>query len=157
MTNNTAKSKEKPKGTPTGKKPHGGQKGNRNSIRHGLKAGKLPKDAQYIEVRLNVFRRNLEDAVMQAWGEVTLECAAAIQTALRWERHAALCQRWLTKEEKKLTLDQKITYSREIARASAERDKAIAFLELDNDEETDLIDALYSRKPLIDANGGNDK
>ena len=74
----------------------GPAKENHNAMRHGLKAGKLPKDAKYIETRLNLFRRNLEDALIAAYGKIDIPSAAYIQTAIRWERHAALAQRWLT-------------------------------------------------------------
>lgn len=115
-------------------KKRGAPPGNRNArgnIRHGLKAGSLPKDARYIEVRLNQFRRNLEDAVIAAKGEVSLADAAAIQTACRWERHACLAQRWLTKQYAELKPLDRLTFSREISRASGERDKAIRLLGLD--------------------------
>ena len=108
----------------------GPPKGNINAIRHGLKAGRLPKDARYIEYRMNAFRRELEAAVLEAKREISLTDAAYIQTAMRWERHAALAQRWLTKQHKELTPEQLIQFSREVARASTERDKAIASLEL---------------------------
>jgi hypothetical protein len=95
-----------------------------------LKAGQLPKDAKYIEFRLNAFRRTLEQAVLSVRGEVNIPDAAAIQTCLRWERHACLAQRWLVKAGDTLKPEQRLTFSREIARASAERDKAIAVLQL---------------------------
>ena len=104
--------------------------GNSNALRHGLKAGKLPKDAKHIEYQTNDLRRTLEAAVMAVRGEVTIPDAAAIQTAMKWERHGALCLRWLRIEEDKLKPEQKMNFSREIARASAERDKAIAALKL---------------------------
>lgn len=108
----------------------GPPKGNANNLRHGLKAGKLPADAKYIEIRLNIVRRNLEQTVIAAKGEISLPDAAAIQTCIRWERHAALAQRWLTKQYEELKPEQRINFSREIARASGERDKAIASLQL---------------------------
>ncbi|MBM4069110.1 MAG: hypothetical protein FJ271_09225 [Planctomycetes bacterium] len=117
-----------------------------------MKAGKLPKSARYIEVRVNIVRRNLESAVVESKGEVSLPDAAAIQTACRWERHAALAQRWLTKEHDKMTPEQRLNFSREIAKASAERDKAIKMLNLDRDCREDLLDKLYAR-PAISADG----
>lgn len=114
----------------TPKKP-GAPLGNVNNLRHGLRAGQLPKDAKYIENRLNAFRRQLEAAVFEAKGEVSLVDAATIQTCLRWERHAALAQRWLNKQYAELKPEQRLTFSREVARASAERDKALATLKLD--------------------------
>lgn len=145
--------------TPKGDNPRrkrGGQSANRNALRHGLKAGQLPRDAKYIEVRLNIFRRQLEDAVLAAKREVSLADAAAIQTCLRWERHAALAQRWLVKADKTMSPTEKLNFSREIARASTERDRAIAALELDRDSQAGILDALYSRIPAI-ANGGTDQ
>ena len=109
----------------------GAPKQNSNAIRHGLKAGKLPKDAKYIEYQMNALRRTLEETVMQARGCVGLVDAANIQTAVKWERHGALCLRWLRLEGNTLKPEQRLQFSREIARASAERDKAITALKLD--------------------------
>ena len=122
----------------------GAPKNNRNAMRHGLRAGQLPKDARYIELRLNQFRRTLEDAVVAAKKQVSLTDAGAIQTALRWERHACLAQRWLVKAGDTLKPTDRLTFSREIARASTERDKALATLKLDRDARDAAIDALYS-------------
>ncbi|MCH8047426.1 MAG: hypothetical protein IID44_27320 [Planctomycetes bacterium] len=122
-----------PEKTPTNGKPgakRGAPRDNRNALRHGLRGGQLPADAKYVENRLNAFRRNLEDAVLVVSGEVDIPAAAAIQTALRWERHACLAQRWLTKAYDELKPLDRLHFSREIARASTERDKAIATLEL---------------------------
>jgi hypothetical protein len=116
--------------------------GNINAVRHGLKAGKLPKDARYIEFRLNAFRRTLEEAIVAARGQVTIPDAAYVQTAIRWERHACLAQRWLVKADATLKAEQKLLFSREIARASAERDKALAMLKLDTDHVKDAWAAL---------------
>ena len=125
-------------------KPIGAPKGNRNALRHGLRAGKLPKDCRYLENRINEVRRNLEDAVTQCHGSLSIEAAAYIQTALRWETHAALAQRYLTKDGAKLTPSDKLHFSREIANASANRDRAIAMLELGT-AHTSVVEALYSR------------
>lgn len=126
----------------------GAPKNNRNNLRHGLKAGQLPADAKYIEIRLNTFRQKLEDAVMLVRGEVSLVDAAAIQTCLRWERHAALAQRWLVKATDDLKPTERLNFSREIARASSERDKALAALKLDRDAKQSIVEALYSPKAL---------
>jgi hypothetical protein len=113
----------------------GAPRANRNAMRHGLRGGQLPKDARYIELRLNEFRQRLEDAVMAARQQVSLVDAAAIQTCLRWERHAALAQRWLVKAGDDLKPVDRLAFSREIARASSERDKALAVLKLDAEPE----------------------
>ena len=137
------------------RQPHGAPKGNSNgrgNCRHGLKAGKLPKDARYIEHQMNNLRRQLEDAVMQAKGEVGLLDAASIQTAVKWERHGALALRWLRLEGDKLRLTERLTFSREIARASTERDRALALLGLDRDVTQDA----WSVLDVAATDGGTD-
>ena len=111
----------------------GPPRGNENALRHGLKAGKLPRNARYIEHQMNNLRRQLEQAVMQAKGEVNLLDAASIQTAVKWERHGELALRWLRLEGDTLKPTERLQFSREIARASAERDKALQALGLDKD------------------------
>ena len=131
-----------------GKKGRSGPpKDNRNAMRHGLKAGKLPADAKYIETRLNLFRRNLEDAVIESKGAVSITDASAINTAVKWERHGCLAQRWLRVEGDKLTPTDCLRFSEAIAKASDSRDKAIRLLDLDRDLKDGIIDALYTRSP----------
>ena len=103
---------------------------NRNAMRHGLRGAGLPNDCGKIETAINRFRRTLEDAVLAARQEIALVDAASINSAYRWERHAHLSQRWLTAEADSMSAGDRLNYSREIARASAERDKAIAALDL---------------------------
>lgn len=127
----------------------GAPKGNSNgsgNVRHGLKAGKLPKDAKYIETQCNILRRQLEGAVLEARGEVSLVDAASVQTALKWERHGALCLRWLRLEGDKLKPLERMQFSREIARASTERDKSIAALGLDRSQQQQMLEDLYGRQ-----------
>lgn len=125
----------------------------RGSLRHGLKAGQLPKDAKYIEIRLNIFRQKLEDAVLLSRNHVTMTDAALIQTALRWERHAALAQRWLVKAGDTLKAAERLQFSREIARASSERYKALSALKLDAEVNPwDAVDAEASNVKVIEDN-----
>ena len=70
---------------------------NKNALRHGLTAGSLPAGCTYIRRESNRLRCALEDAVIELRGEVGLADAAAINSAVRWERHAMLAQRWLRK------------------------------------------------------------
>ena len=122
---------------------------------HGLKAGKLPDDCKYIEIRINNFRRQLEDAVIAVRGEPTMTDAAHIQTALRWERHGCLAQRWLQKEYDKLKAADRLLFSREICRASAERDKAVRELKLTRDEVKDLWSVIDAKPQARIAAGGS--
>ena len=108
-----------------------GQPGNTNAIRHGLTVGTLPAGCTYVTRAIAELRRALEQTVLNLRGEISLFDAATIQTTLRWERHAILAQRWLRKEKETLSADRKVFFSREIARASAERDKCLKDLGLD--------------------------
>lgn len=124
----------------------GGQRGNDNNLRHGLKAGKLPVDARYIEARLNALRRELEALVIEVKGAVNLADAALIQTCLRWEKHAELCQRWLRKELASLTPEQRLRFSESVAKASAARDKAIEQLGLNRPKEPMRLDDYLAQR-----------
>jgi len=143
-------------GNPVCGKPgrSGAPRENRNALRHGLRAGALPADCKYIEVRLNGFRRQQEDSAMAVRGEVTLQDAANIQTCLRWERHAYLAQRWLNKQYDELKPTDRLSFSREVARASAERDKSLKMLGLDKEAIQDnSIESLYTIP--VDDDGGD--
>ena len=59
------------------KRHRGAQPANRNAMRHGLRAGKLPKDCKFLENRLNHIRRVLEDAVQAKYGMVAIEAACS--------------------------------------------------------------------------------
>jgi hypothetical protein len=99
--------------------------GNNNACRHGLKGGKLPKDCKFIEQRVNHFRRQVETAVLAQKGDIDLPDAAAVNTACRWEKHSCLAHRWLVKQWDVLKPEELLMFSREIAKASSERDKAL--------------------------------
>lgn len=124
----------------------GAPAGNANAMRHGLKAAKLPAGCKYIEHAINALRRQLEAAVVSLRREVTLLDAAAIQTACKWEKHGRLAEHWLRHEHEKLTPTERLNFSREAARAAAERDKALASLRLDGKPD-DAFDDLYGDKP----------
>lgn len=127
---------------------------NRNAIRHGLMAGRLPKGAGYVRRETDQLRTLIENAVAAAnGGEISLNDAACIQTAIRWERHALLAQRWLRLEAETLTPDQRLAFSRDVARASAERDKCLKSLGLDVRPGSDPWAVLDTLPPADSANG----
>src|SRR5262249_46390584 len=130
--------------TPQDRKSHAG-KGNRNALRHGLKAGKMPDDCAYLEIRLNSLRRTLEDAVLAAYGGVDETRAAIILRAIDWERHRTLCQRWMRLKGKNLPLSDLLRLSEGMAKGSTELSKAIEALGLERDAKEDLMEKLYSR------------
>jgi hypothetical protein len=114
-------------------------RGGRNNLQHGLRAvvlGATPTGASYVGRLVQQLRMQLEDAVVDAKGEVSLADALAINTACRWERHSLLATRWLKQGFDKLTPDQRLNHSREVAKASESRDRAIRELRLDTDSQT---------------------
>lgn len=104
--------------------------GNANRTRHGMRGAGLPPGCGHIQRATCAFRREVEAAVLEARGEITLVDAASINTAFRAERHAQLAQRWLAVEAESMTPADRLNYSREVARASELRDKALAALDL---------------------------
>ena len=111
----------------------------RNALRHGLRTGKLPSGCSYIRKQLTAVQREIEDAILAVRGEIDLTAAALIQTAVRWERHALLAGRWLSREAASMSHADRLSYSREIARASTERDKILG--ELGINRPADVLDA----------------
>jgi hypothetical protein len=105
--------------------------GSANAIRHGMRGSAMPKGCHHIDRATSHFRRQLEAAVFEARGEITLVDAAYVNTAYRAERHAQLAQRWLYREADKMSAADRLNYSREVVKASESRDKAIASLKLD--------------------------
>ena len=122
--------------------------GNQNAARHGLRGSGLPKGCGHIRRAINTFRRSLESTVFEDRGEVSLADAALINSAFRWERHAQLCQRWLMLEHEKLSDSDRIAYSRDVARASTERDKCIAALKLPKRLQDNPL-GLYATSPIV--------
>lgn len=119
-------------------------------MRHGLRGSKLPKNCAYIEKVVNALRRNVEEALLSVKGEISLGDAATINTILKWERHGSLASRWLRLEADSLSPGDRLKFSEAIAKASDNRDKAIARLQLDRDSNENILEALYSKpQPAI--------
>lgn len=137
----------------------GAPKGNANAQRHGLRGSKLPKGCQYIENAVNNLRRQVESAVIAKHGRTNVVSAAAINSILKWERHGMLAAHWLRKEGEKLSVSERLQFSREIATASDNRDRALRSLELDvetADEWSALNITNYADQPAAD-DGTNSK
>lgn len=117
--------------TPHSPPKSGAPAGNQNGIKHGLTAGTLPPGCGYVKRISKRFRDDLAQAVQDVKDEITITDACTIDTAARWHRHGLLAQRWLRNESETMTPDQKLSFSREIARAGTERDRCIKSLGLD--------------------------
>jgi hypothetical protein len=122
-------------GSKPARKPAGPPRGNVNRLTHGLRSvrisnGKYPKEFSYIGKLAGQLRNQLEAAVVVLRGEVSLYSAGLINTAVRWECHARLCQRYL-RNGKDSPLAVKVDLSRDIARSSERRDACFKLLGLD--------------------------
>ena len=120
--------------TPTTERKGGAQPENTNSVRHGFYAGKLPGHLEYIEKRVNKQRRELEALVIARKGDVSVMDAAAINSVLKWERHGVLANHWLREQDATLSAADKLKFSEAVAKASDNRDRALAKLKLDIDD-----------------------
>ena len=110
--------------------------GNTNGLRHGryskkvIPAGGLPPGCESIHELMELMSKQLWKETQKLYGKkVTVLASATITTACRFETHAQLAQKWL-RENPDLDVDMKVMISREIAKASAERDKCIRALGL---------------------------
>ncbi len=107
--------------------------GSQNHFRHGLRAGKLPREMGYIENAINSLRRQLETAVVECKGAVNIPDASLIDSAAKWERHGRIALHYLRRKGSELTPADCLRFSEAIAKASDARDKAIRLLQLDRD------------------------
>jgi hypothetical protein len=137
---------------PSETKPKGRDGRRRNNLTHGLRCaslGSVPTGASYVGKLMHEFRRQLEACVLKAKGEISFTDACHVNTAARWERHALLTTRWLKLHAETMTHDQRLNYSRDIGRASENRDRSISALKLDRDVST-IMDALYGAPRLAE-------
>lgn len=116
---------------------------NRNAEKHGLYSGSLGKGNAYIRRTVAEFRRALEAACLAERNEISVADAGVIQSAARWETHAQLAAKWLRKNPG-LDPEKALKFSREVARASSERDKCIAMLRLSHGKVDAWADILQS-------------
>jgi hypothetical protein len=105
-------------------------RGNAKALRHGMRGSKLPKGCEWIEVRVNDLRRQVEAEVIAVKGEVNLVDAAAINSILKWERFGLLAGHWLRKEADKMSCSDRLRFAEAVARASDYRDRNIKALGL---------------------------
>lgn len=113
----------------------GAEVANMRAMRHGLRSSRLPKGCERIGRDLLEFRRALEDAVFNLHGEVDAVAALLISSAVTWERHRRLAERWLRVSFDELSHADRLSYSREAAKAATERNKVLEALKLDEQQQ----------------------
>lgn len=123
--------------------------GNLNRAVHGarimrLTVGELPRDLLRVKRTARKYRRDLEAAVAERHGEVSLVHAHEIDAAVGHEAHAAIC-RWLfCNRWDKMTVQDILACSKAIANAKDARNRIVRGLGLDAATGLSAIDALYS-------------
>jgi hypothetical protein len=118
----------------------------KNNLTHGMRAttmGGTPAGASYVGRLSRHLNRELEAAVEAHKGKLSLVDQCHINAAVKWERHGLLATRWLKLHAAEMTHDQRLNYSREIARAAESRNRSISALGLE-DSASNIIDALYA-------------
>jgi hypothetical protein len=118
---------------------------NQNALTHAMRSalGALPAGAGYVNRLAYAMRRELEQAVASTDGSISLTKAAWIDSAVKWERHGQLATRWLRLHHDEMDLGQRLEFSREVAKATDARNKAIQALDLDRDPGDALFAQLY--------------
>lgn len=116
--------------TPKASNKAGAPTNNRNRMRHGLRASQLPENCKFIENALNRLRREIEDTL----GTTSILQAALIQSAMRHEKRALLCERWLRIHGDELPLAERLSLLSAASTATDSRDKCLDRLGLDRRE-----------------------
>ena|GEM_PF-6279627 len=86
--------------------------------------GKLPPGCRYIGIKARAYQSLLIAALEASGREVDIAALSFANTAAQFHRHAKFCERVLAESED-LTPGEKLAYSREIAKAAAERDRNV--------------------------------
>ncbi|MGE3408720.1 MAG: hypothetical protein AB7I37_18010 [Pirellulales bacterium] len=98
--------------------------------------------ANYVRTTLAEFRHDLEAAVLDAKGKLSVTDLALIQSAARHEGRVLLIQRWLCAAGADAPVAERIGWLKEIGAATDSRDKAIEKLALDKAKQ-DTLKSLY--------------
>jgi len=128
---------------PSTPKVGGGQPGNRNRTKHGLRAVRSPKGCSWIDSSLTAFRRYVQDEILSRDGGATLYQEALLQSACRHEQRAMLAARWLRVGGDSLPLSEKLALTKAVCDATDARDKCLDRLGLDRRDVATITTALY--------------
>jgi len=130
-----------PRGPDAKPRKTAGYAGNRNRMRHGVRAflalGRAPKGSGYIYRLLGKLRLQVEQAVLAKHDELSLYHAMLVQSLVRHEGRCQLLTRWL-REATDLTLADRLAVLKEIGAATDARDKCAKGLELDKRRDADV-------------------
>ena len=128
---------------------------NSSSMRHGLRATKLPPGCSYIAKESNRFRRDVEAAVIDVHGEMDIYRTALVNSAMKWEQVSRLASRWLAIDHDELAPDQRLKFAMDAAKASDNRDRCLRLLRLDEEPGADPWATIDSIPPATTETTGN--
>ncbi len=115
----------------------GAPNGNTNALKNGSRAlyrlilGELPNQFRRIKQNTRRYRRDLEAAVTDRHGEVSIAAAHLIDAAAGWECHGGICRWILINRIAKLADADLIKCSAEVAKAKENRNRMIKQLQID--------------------------
>ena len=108
-----------------------------NSLRNGkrivtLALGELPKELARVTRYVRLYRRGLQDAILEVFDEVSPTAAHLVDEACAWEQHRRVCM-WLVRRKiDKLSPSDLRECSKQMALATTNRNKAVERLDLDH-------------------------
>ena len=129
-----------------------------NNLRNGsritrLALGKLPAKLSRVERRVMAYRRSLEDAVVEACGEVDTVKAHLINACCEHLQHGLIC-RWVLRQRlADMSVQDVLACSRSIAQAADSRNRAVDRLGLETSG-TDIIKTLLYERHEDDSSEG---
>lgn len=95
-----------------------------------LAVGNLPKSLKGIETKIRVYRRELENLVIEVKGEVSPDDAHVIDLAATAELHSHICRKLLRDKWDDMTIRDIETCSASIVKHKERRNRAVAQLGL---------------------------
>ena len=133
-------------GQTTKRKP-GGQKGNRNRLRHGLYSPSMGKGLSYPDKQAGIFRRAIENALIELRGEVGLLDAALVHSACEAQKvaFANRAAKRAAEEAGTLKAELALAFDRDYLRALDVRDRKLVQLGLG--KEADPWSAIFDPIP----------
>jgi hypothetical protein len=129
-------------GTPkTGSRP-GAPRGNSNRTSHGMKGSKLPPGCRADEGKIHQDVRRIKAEYEAKHGPMGTHADAILHRIRRALTRDRLAARWLRKEAEKLTIEQRLALTGEMAAAAETIEKCVRQLGLDADSDRDHHDPL---------------
>ena len=100
-------------------------------IKQSTRSCQLPAGCGAIRKVTGLLQKQIEAAIIEAKGSISISDAARVQSIIRCEQLIRLGYRWLRQNEADLSPAERVSYCSLIASNTARRDKAIDLLKID--------------------------